>query len=181
MNEKKIFEPVFVLESKRNDKIKSWSFRPLATFITSTWCHWFLTKLAVYILRIRNNQNLFIANRYSSISCIKDKSIAICAHVTHLFENLRLTLAKKRCEWECNKTIISENFCDFPSKSVCFQIKSNLHLSDDNCWKALSSILRQNEQHEQIEIIANHGPFCKRIKTDNENILKLIMWKRQWM
>ena len=31
-----------------------------------------------------------------------------------MFENLRLTLAKKRYEWECNKTIISENFCVFP-------------------------------------------------------------------
>ena len=30
-----------------------------------------------------------------------------------MFENLGLTLAKKRCEWECNKTIISENFCVF--------------------------------------------------------------------
>ena len=27
---------------------------------------------------------------------------------------LRLTLAKKRCEWECNKTMISENFFVFP-------------------------------------------------------------------
>ena len=101
---------------KRKDKIKSWSFRPLATFITSTWRHWFLTKLAVYILRIRNNQNLFAANRYSSISCIKYKSFATCADVTRLllmFENLRLTLAKKRCQWECNKTIISENVCVF--------------------------------------------------------------------
>ena len=64
-----------------------------------------------------NNQNLFVANRYSSISCIKDKSIATCADVIRLllmFENLRLTLAKKRCEWECNKTIISENVCVFP-------------------------------------------------------------------
>ena len=63
-----------------------------------------------------NNQNVFVANRYSSISCIKDQSIATCADVTRLllmFENLRLTLAKKRCEWECNKTIISENFCVF--------------------------------------------------------------------
>ena len=33
---KKVFEPMFVLESKRKDKIKSSSFRPLATFITST-------------------------------------------------------------------------------------------------------------------------------------------------
>ena len=27
-----------------------------------------------------------------------------------------------------------------------------------------ASIFRQNEKHEQIEIMANHGPFCKRIK-----------------
>ena len=84
----------------------------------------------------------FIANRYSSISCIKDKSIATCADVTRLllmFENLRLTLAKKRCEWECNKTIISD-FCVFlqllrhlATTSVCFQIESNSYLSDDNC------------------------------------------------
>ena len=114
---KKVFEPMFVFESKRKDTIKSWSFMPLTTFITSTWRHWFLTLLTVYILRIRNNQNHVVANRYSSIRCIKDKSIATCADVTRLllmFENLRLTLAKKRCEWECNKTIISENFCVFP-------------------------------------------------------------------
>ena len=64
-----------------------------------------------------SNQNLIVANRYSSISCIKDKSIATCADVTRLlfmFENLSLTLAKKRYAWECNKTIISENFCVFP-------------------------------------------------------------------
>ena len=69
-----------------------------------------------YILRIKNNQNIFVANRYSSIGCIKDKSIATCADVIRLllmFENLRLTLAKRRCEWERNKTIISENFCVF--------------------------------------------------------------------
>ena len=62
-------------------------------------------------------KSFFVANRYSSISCIKDKSIAACADVTRpllMFENLRLTLAKKRCEWECNKTIISKNVCVFP-------------------------------------------------------------------
>ena len=72
---------------------------------------------AFYVLRIRNNQNLFVANRYSSISCIKGKGIATCTDVTRLllmFENLRLTLARKRCELECNKTIISKNFCVFP-------------------------------------------------------------------
>ena len=31
-----------------------------------------------------------------------------------MFENLRLTLAKKRCEWGYNKTIISETLCVFP-------------------------------------------------------------------
>ena len=41
------------------------------------------------------------------------------------------------------------------------------------------SVLRQNEPHEQIETIANHGPLCKRIKSDKENILKSTMWKRQ--
>ena len=71
----------------------------------------------VYILRIWNNQNLFIANRYSSISCIKDKSVATCTDITHLllmFENLTLTLAKKRCEWECNKRLFLKPFVFFP-------------------------------------------------------------------
>ena len=56
-------------------------------------------------------------SNHSPISSIKDKRIATYADVTRLllmFENLRLTSAKKRCEWECNKTIISENFCVFP-------------------------------------------------------------------
>ena len=47
---------------------------------------------------------------------MKEKRMAICADVIRLlllFENLRLTVAKKRCEWECNKTIISETFCVF--------------------------------------------------------------------
>ena len=73
--------------------------------------------MAVYIPRITNNQNLFVAKRNSSTSCIKDISIATCADVDRLllmFENLRLTLAKKRCELECNKMIISENLCVFP-------------------------------------------------------------------
>ena len=109
----------------------------------------------------KDNQNLFVANRYSSISYIKDKNIATRADVT------TLTLAKKRCGWECNKTISSKNFCVFTfvkTSGYRFQIESNSHLSDDNCWKTLTSILRQNEQHEQIEIMANHGSFCKRIK-----------------
>ena len=70
--------------------------------------------MAVYI---RNNQNIFVANRYSLITCIKDKGIVTCADVIRLllmFENLRLALAKKRCEWECNKTMISEKVYVFP-------------------------------------------------------------------
>ena len=58
---------------------------------------------------IRSNQNIFVANRYSSISCIKDKSIVTFANDTRLllmFENLRVTLAKKRCEWECNRLFL---------------------------------------------------------------------------
>ena len=31
-------------------------------------------------------------------------------------------------------------------------------------------MLRQNELHEQIEIMAYHGPFCKDIENDNGNI-----------
>ena len=41
-----------------------------------------------------------------SISCIKDKSIATCMDVIRLlllFENLRLTLAKKRCKTDISK------------------------------------------------------------------------------
>ena len=73
--------------------------------------------MAVYILRIRNNQNLFIANRYSSISCIKDKSVAtLRGHHPPVIDvcNLTLTLAKNRYELQCKKMIISKNFCVFP-------------------------------------------------------------------
>ena len=106
-----------------------------------------------------------------------------------MFENLRLTLAKKRCEWECNKTIISENFCVFPFVMTSgyhlkvFVFKFNqIHICQTTIVeKNLTSILRQNEQCEQIEIMANHGPFCKGIKNDEENILKLITGKRQRM
>ena len=34
--------------------------------------------------------------------------------------------------------------------------------------------VRQNVQHELIEIMANHGPFCKRIKNNKDYILKSI-------
>ena len=89
-----------------------------------------------------------------------------------MFENLRLTLAKKRCEWECNKTIISENFCIFPFvkrsgyplKVFVFKL-NQIHICQTTIVEKHldTSILRQNEQHEQIEIMANYGPFCKRI------------------
>ena len=99
-----------------------------------------------------------------------------------MFENLTLTLAKKRCEWECIKTIISENLSVFPFVKTSgyhlkvFVFKSN---QNHNCQatnvEQHVDILRQNEQHEQIEIMTNHGPFCKRIKYDKENILKSII------
>ena len=117
MNEKKFTNCCLVLKAK--GKTKS-NHEVLGLWQRSLRLHdviIFFNKLVVYILRIRNNQNLFVANRYSSISCIKDKSIATCADVAHLllmFENLRLTLAKKRCESEFNKRINSENVCVFP-------------------------------------------------------------------
>ena len=88
----------------------------------------------------------FIANRYSSISCIKDKSIATCADVTRpllMFESLTLTFAKKRCEWECNKTIISENFCVFP-----FVKTPGYHLK--------VFVFKSNQILRQMTIVYNH-------------------------
>ena len=58
--------------------------------------------------------NRFVHGRVPSP--VKDKSFATYEDVIRLllmFEILKLTLAKKRCEWGCNKTIISENFCVF--------------------------------------------------------------------
>ena len=91
-----------------------------------------------------------------------------------MFENLRLTLAKKRCEWECNETIIYENFCVFSFvKTSGYHLKvfvfklNQIHFCQTTIVeKTFTSILRQNEQHEQIETMANHGPFCKSIKND---------------
>ena len=40
-------------------------------------------------------------------------------------------------------------------------------------------MLKNTETHEQIQTMANHGPLCKWIKSDKENILKSTMWKRQ--
>ena len=88
-----------------------------------------------------------------------------------MLENLRLTSAKKRSEWECNKTIVSENVCVFSFVKISgyhlkvFVFKLNLiTFVRRQLLKNTYVILCQNEQHEQIEIMANHGPFCKRIK-----------------
>ena len=75
-----------------------------------------------------------------------------------MFENLRLALAKKRCEREFDKTIISENVCVFPFVKTSgyhfkvFVFKLNqIHICQTTIVeKTLTSILRQNEQHEQI-------------------------------
>ena len=37
-------------------------------------------------------------------------------------------------------------------------------------------MLRQNEQHEQIQIMANNGPLCKGIENDKGNILESELW-----
>ena len=88
-----------------------------------------------------------------------------------MFEKFRLTLAKKRCECECNKTIISEHIFVFSFvKTSGYHLKvfvfklNQIHICQTTIVENISSILRQNKQHEQIEIMANHGPFCKRIK-----------------
>ena len=90
-----------------------------------------------------------------------------------MFENLRLMLAKKRCKWECNKTIISENFCVFPfDKTSGYHLKvfvfklNQIHICQMTIVEKHLCQLRQNKQHEQIEIVANNGPFCKRPKND---------------
>ena len=131
--------------------------------------------MAVNILRIRNNQNLFIVNRYSTISCIKDKSVATCADVNHLFlmfENLALTLAKKRCEWECNKTNISENCCVFPFVKTSgyhlkvFVFKSNkiqiyqTTIVENHLRRYYVRITSMNKSKSRQIMV----PFCKRIK-----------------
>ena len=110
MNEKKFSNRCLFLKAKGKTKSNY-------KFYSSGNVHYvYMTLLAVYILRARNNQNLFIAIRYSSNSCIKEKIVATCPDVSRLLlmcENLTLMFAKKRCEWECNKTIISENCCVF--------------------------------------------------------------------
>ena len=74
--------------------------------------------------------------------------------------------------------IISENFCVFPSvKTSSYHFKvfvfklNQIHI----CQTQLLKNTYVDEQHEQIEIMAHHGPFCKRIDNDKENILKSIM------
>ena len=81
-------------------------------------CNVYMTSLIVDVIgrsypKDQEKSFFVVANRQSSINCIKDKSIATCADVSRLllmYENLSLTLAKKRGEWECNKSLISENF-----------------------------------------------------------------------
>ena len=41
-----------------------------------------------------------------------------------------------------------------------------------------TSVLRQNEQHEQIETMANNGPFCKGIENDKGNTFESELWKK---
>ena len=136
---------------------------------------------------MRNNQSLFVANRYSSISCIKDKSIATCAVVTRLllmFENLTLTLATKRCEWECDKTIVSENFCVFPFVKtpgyhlIVFVFKLNqIHI----CQTTIV-VKHLRQYYVRMNRMSKSKSWqIMGIKNSKENILKSNMWKRQRM
>ena len=88
-----------------------------------------------------------------------------------MFENLRLTLAKKGCEWEYSKTIISENVCVFPFvKTSGYHLKvfvfklNQITFVRRQLLKNTYVDIMSEKQHEQIEIMANHGPFWKRIK-----------------
>ena len=42
------------------------------------------------------------------------------------------------------------------------------------------SVLRQDEQHEHIEFLANtnNSPFCKGIENDKGNIFESELWKK---
>ena len=40
-------------------------------------------------------------------------------------------------------------------------------------------MLRQNEQHGQIEIMTNNCPFCKGIENDKRNIFESELWKKK--
>ena len=99
-------------KERQNQIMKFYAYSFRLHDVITFWRNWPFTSSGSGIIKI-----FFIANRYSSIRCIKDKSIATCTSAIRLlllFENLRLTLAKKRCEWVCNKTSISETFCVFP-------------------------------------------------------------------
>ena len=43
------------------------------------------------------------------------------------------------------------------------------------------SWLRQNEEHEHNQSMVNHGSLCGRKNNGDEIILKLFMWKKQWV
>ena len=100
------------------------------------------------ILRIRSIQIFFfIAKRHSSISFINDKSVTTCTDVTRLllmFENLTLTLAKKRCEWIAIKRLFLKQNMFFP-----FVKTSGYHLK--------VFVFRSNQiQICQTKIVENH-------------------------
>ena len=65
------------------------------------------------------------------------------------FENLTLTFAKKRCEWECNKTIISENCCVFP-----FVKTSNYHLKVFVCKSNQIHICQTTIVEKHVDIMS---------------------------
>ena len=87
-----------------------------------------------------------------------------------MFENLRLMLAMKRCEWECNKTIMSENFCVFPFvKTSGYHLKvfvfklNQIHICQTTI---VEKHLRRYyvRMNSMSKIMANHGPFLQEDK-----------------
>ena len=59
------------------------------------------------------------------------------------------------------------------AKTSCYKLKVfNFKLNvRRQLLKTLTSVLRQIKQHEQIEIMANNGPFCKVIEMIKETSL----------
>ena len=98
---KKVFEPMCVLESKSIDKIKLLSFLASGNVNNVSMTSLIFDVIGRLCPKDQEKSQSFYCISYSSISCIKDRSIVTCANVTRLllmFENLTLTLAKKRCE-----------------------------------------------------------------------------------
>ena len=97
-----------------------------------------------------------------------------------MFENLRLTLAKNAASGSVIKRLFLKTFVFFPFvKTSGYHLKvfifklNQIHICQTTIVeKQLRRYYVGIKKHEQIEIMANHGPFYKRIKKYKENIIK---------